>query len=91
MALTPDEIKEAIKLLKKQAEEQANLSNSLEDYIEGVKKLKAIEEEVTRLKEKQREILKKARTLSGQAQQDELDKLQILRQQTYELYQHGKA
>jgi hypothetical protein len=95
MALTPDEIKEAIKLLKKQAEEQANLSNSLEDYIEGVKKLKAIEEEVTRLKEKQREILKKARsfnaTTHAQERQAELDKLQILRQQTYELYQHGKA
>ena len=95
MALTPDEIKEAIKQLKVQAEEQARLSNSLEDYIKGLRELKAIEEEVTKLKQKQREILKKARSFNSTTQakerQDELDKLQILRQQTYELYKHGKA
>lgn len=95
MALSKEELDKIVAKLREQAEEQAKISNSLEDYIEGLKKLKAIEEEVTRLKKLQRQILEKARsfnkTTHAQERQAELDKLQILRQQTYELYQHGKV
>ena len=95
MALSKEELDKIVAKLREQAEEQAKISNSLEDYIEGLKKLKAIEEEVTRLKKLQRQILEKARsfnaTTHAKERQAELDKLQILRQQTYELYQQGKA
>lgn len=90
MALTPKEIKEAVALLKQQAEEQAKISNSLEGYIEGLKKVKAIDEEVNRLRKIQADILAKARTLTGTAKTDELKKLAILRKQTNELHNQGK-
>jgi hypothetical protein len=91
MALTNAELKEAVALLKAQAEEQAKISNSLEGYIEGLKKAKAIDEEVKRLKEIQNKILKKANTLYGQAKQDELDKLDLLKKQTDVLEEQGKV
>lgn len=86
--MTNQELKEAVALLKAQAEEQAKIGNSLEGYIEGLKKAKAIDEEVIRLRKIQADILAKA---NGTAKKDELDKLALLRQQTNELHAQGKA
>ena len=43
------EIRQAVELLKQQAEEQAKISNSLEGYLDGVKRLKGIKKEEIRL------------------------------------------
>ncbi len=55
-----DILREAVALLKQQADEQAKVSSSLEGYLDGLKKLKAINEtllyndkEITKLLEKQ--------------------------------------
>lgn len=55
-----DILREAVTLLKQQADEQAKVSSSLEGYLDGLKKLKAINEtllyndkEITKLLEKQ--------------------------------------
>jgi len=95
MALTKKEIKEIVELLKEQAEEQAKVSNSLEDYIVGLKKLKAIEEEVTRLIKLQGETQIKLDAAKLRNDADEIanqqEILDLLRNQTYELHQKGNA
>jgi hypothetical protein len=43
------ELREAVELLKQQAEEQAKVSNSMEGYLDGIKRLKTLRTEENRI------------------------------------------
>jgi hypothetical protein len=93
--MTNQELKEAIALLKQQAEEQSRVSDSLEGYINGLKKAKALNQTIARNKKIEKEIEAKMNEefLRGNVRlaKDEFDKLQILKKQTAELEKQGKV
>ena len=89
MALTPKEVKELVELLKEQARQQQEINSGIDGYLEGLKKAKAIQDTINANRELEAKILAKAKSSTGQARQDELEKLKLLREQTHELVEQG--
>ena len=89
------DIERIVELLREQAREQSNVSNSLNDYIEGLKKSKAINEEVARLRKLEADI--EAERQAAIAASDIValrqasKKLKLLKSQTDELEHQGKV
>jgi hypothetical protein len=91
MAITdPDEIRKLSALLKEQAELQQQINSGLEGYINGVKKLKALEETV---KDNLKAIKKLEESKIGLSQR-QIDiaeaKIQILKEENYNLLQQRR-
>jgi hypothetical protein len=85
MALTPEEIREITIELKLQAQLQQEISGNYDSYIKGLKKVKALDEEINRLTKAHNEITAKA-AATGRALTDvEKEKLRILEDQTKQL------
>lgn len=91
MALTPDQVKQLVELLKQQASQQQEINSGIDGYLEGLKKAKAIQQTINANREIEAKLLANARTLTGQARIDELEKLKILRDQTHQLVKQGKV
>ena len=88
MALTPEEIREITYELKLQAQLQQEINGNYDSYINGLKKVKALDSEINRLTKLQAEISEDARA-SGRGLTDiEKEKLKILQDQTKELQLH---
>lgn len=89
------EIREAVELLKQQAEQQAKISNSLEGYLDGIKQLKAIKETIVRnqkLEAKlQAELTEAGNKGDMKAVREARKKLQILKEQTAEMEKQGQV
>ena len=94
MALSIDELKAQVALLVKQANAQSKVSNSLEDYIKGLKESKQLSEEINRLREKEDEVFDKIRALrkaGNHAEANEQRKiLKLLKFKTNQLEEEGK-
>lgn len=80
---------EILQQLREQAELQAKISNSLEGYIDGLKKAKAVEEEIKRLKKIELDVQNKLNNARASGDALEIAKqtkiLDILQEQTTEL------
>lgn len=85
MALTNKQLEEAVKLLRQQAKLQEEVSGSYNGYLEGLKKAKAYNQELNRLRKIDLELQKEIASTTGQAQQDARDKLDVLRKKTKDL------
>jgi hypothetical protein len=83
------EIREAVELLKKQAEEQANISNSLEGYLDGLKRLKGIKQEEARLDKILNKLESEKVGLSGDDLKMQEKKIQLLKEQIGLLKKEG--
>jgi hypothetical protein len=97
MALSKREIMEIVAAMKEQAELQDNLNNGLDGYLNGLKKLKKINEDISlntrlqaELKEKIAELEKKGDNESLKSAIKENQKLKYLEQQTEELEKQAK-
>lgn len=89
-----DLMKEAVELLKEQARQQMAMNNSLDGYLENLKKLRSIHETVNanrKIEQQLQDKLQKA-ALAGDMKlvREERLKLKILKQQTAELELQGK-
>jgi uncharacterized protein YdbL (DUF1318 family) len=95
MALTPDEVKKLVELLKEQARQQQEINSGLDGYLQGLKKSKEIQDTIKANREIEAKLLAKARSLTGsanaQARADEIEKLRLLRGQTEELVKQGEV
>ena len=96
MAFSEEELKKIVALLKEEANLQSKISNSLEDYIDGLERAKKVNKEINRLREKEKETFDKIRALrkaGGAANKEEANKLRealkILKSQTDELEKHN--
>jgi len=97
MALSPDELKKQVALLKEQAALQEKVSSSYNQYVEAVKDYKKVFAEILRNRKIENELADKirntqyAQTANGQLlkQKDE-ERLEILRAQTAEMVLQGK-
>lgn len=93
MAMTNKELREAVELLKQQAEQQAAISNSYDGYLKGLKDAKLLSETIAANKKIEREIqakmLAEFRRGNRQGARDEYDKLEVLRSQNKELERQG--
>ena len=97
MALSPDELKKQVALLKEQAALQEKVSSSYNQYVEAVKDYKKVYAEILRNRKIENELADKIRntqysqTANGQLlkQKDE-ERLEILRAQTAEMVLQGK-
>lgn len=91
---TKKELERIVELLREQAKSQSSVSNSLEDYINGLKKSKAINEEILRLRKKESEIQAKivAAGIAGDMKKVREHRLtlKLLKEQTDELAHQGK-
>lgn len=89
-----DLMKEAVELLKLQAQQQMAMNNSLDSYVENLKKLKSIYDTVTANRKIEKDIQDKLQKagLAGDMKlvRQERLKLKILKQQTAELESQGK-
>lgn len=89
------QLKEAVELLKQQAQQQQEISSSLEGYLGGLKKLKAIKQTVARNqkieKKIQEELTEAAAKGDMKAVRAARKKLKILQDQTAELEKQGKV
>ena len=91
MALTPDQVKQLVELLKQQAAQQQEINSGIDGYLEGLKKAKAINETIVANRKIQAELQQNINRLSGQAKIDEQAKLDLLRDETIELVKQGKV
>ena len=93
MALSKEEIEKIVALLKEEANLQSKISNSLEDYIDGLKRAKKVTEEINRLRKKEAEQLAKVNSLrasGNHALADDEEKIyDLLKSQTDELEKHN--
>lgn len=79
------QMEKQIELLKQQAQVQANVSTSVEGYIDGLKKLKLLQDTITKNDKIRKTIAEKLKGLSEKDQKIERQKLKILKDQTDEL------
>ena len=89
------DIERIVELLREQAREQSNVSNSLNDYIEGLKKSKAINEEVTRLRKLEADQQAKMMAAAAAGDMKKVREhrliLKLLKEETDELEHQGKV
>jgi hypothetical protein len=90
MALGKREILEQIAAMKELQELQKNINEDLDGYLNGLKKLKKINEDIKDNTELQAELEAKINTLSGKAKFEEEQKLNYLKNQTSELEDQAK-
>lgn len=87
------ELKEQLRLLKEQADEQARIQNSAEGYLEGLKKYKAIQKTILRNAEFEADLKDKLAKAWASGNVKEIraakEKLDILQKQTQELKDQG--
>lgn len=88
--MTNKEIREAVALLKQQADEQERVSSSLEGYINGLKKLKALNESINYNKKEIADLEAKQVANNGNLSRKEEQRLIILKSQTKELKKQSK-
>ena len=93
MALSKEEIEKIVALLKEEANLQSKISNSLDDYIDGLKRAKKVTEEINRLRKKEAEQLAKVNSLRASGNHtlaDDEEKIyDLLKSQTDELEKHN--
>lgn len=90
MALSPDELKKQVALLKEQAALQEKVSSSYSQYVEAVKDYKKTYAEILRNKKIENELAAKILAAGANATQEDKDRLEILRAQTEEMELQGK-
>lgn len=83
------EIREAVELLKQQAEQQAKISNSLEGYLDGLKRLKGIKQEEARLDKILNKLEADKVGLSGDDLKMQQKKIDLLKEQIGLLKKEG--
>ena len=89
MALTPDQVKQLVELLKEQARQQQEINSGIDGYLEGLKKAKAIQETINANRKIESDLLKQTKK-GTQAERDiAQQKLDLLKQQTDELEEQG--
>lgn len=88
--MTPEEIKKLTEELKKQAELQREVSQSIESYMDGMKQYKKILAEINRNKQRELEIEREIASATGKDKDIAEAKLKILQEQTAEMQEQAK-
>lgn len=95
MALTPDQVKELVALLKEQARQQQEINSGLDGYLAALKKAKAINETISTNRKIQAKLQKEMADAAASGNirdyHDAKAKLDLLRDQTLELVKQGKV
>ena len=95
MALTPDQVKQLVELLKQQAAQQQEINSGIDGYLQGLKKAKAINETIVENRKIQAKLQKEVNDAAARGNirdyQDAKAKLDLLRDQTIELVKQGKV
>ena len=88
--MSPEEIKKLTEELKKQAELQREISQSIESYMDGMKQYKKILAEINKNKQREIELEEQIKTATGKDKELAEAKLKILQDQTAEMQNQAK-
>ena len=88
--MTPEEIKKLTEELKKQAELQREVGQSIESYVDGMKQYKKILAEINRNKQRELELEREIAAATGKDKELAEAKLKILQGQTAEMQNQAK-
>jgi len=89
--MTEEERAKILRDLKQEAELRQKLNTSIESYIEGLKDSGDLQKEINRLTEIQKELEDKIAAAGENALQDDINKLEVLKQQTKEIKNQKKV
>jgi hypothetical protein len=89
MALTPDQVKQLVELLKEQARQQQEINSGIDGYLEGLKKAKAVQETINANRKIEADLLKQTQKGTKAERDIAQQKLDLLKGQTEELVEQG--